>query len=193
MMRYWILLGAVLLLVQGCATHRTHYQLVYRNDRGGYQVQAPDWRAVKVHWHPYNVQVTTDSGQRKTVATERLWGYKQTDGTLYRLYLGNTYEVVQEKTLTLYRQSDFGEGATEHYFFSVTPDEPVLSLNRHNLEVAFAKYPCMQELIQQTPARNWLKTDHKSYRLIDSYDHCRQKSAGSQLSTNDIPVSGHRP
>ncbi|GAB3914684.1 hypothetical protein GCM10028803_60490 [Larkinella knui] len=183
MMRYWFFLGAVLLLVQGCKTHRTRYQLVYRTNRGDYQVQAPDLRAVKVQWHPYTVQVTTAAGQKKTAATEQLWGYQQTDGTLYRLYLGTAYEVVQEKTLTLYRQSEFGEGATEHYFFSVTPDEPVLALNRHNLEVAFAKYPCMQDLIQQTPARNWLKADHKSYRLIESYDHCRQKAAGSQLST----------
>ncbi|MGA0557259.1 hypothetical protein ACO2Q8_11445 [Larkinella sp. VNQ87] len=124
-----------------------------------------------------------DGGQKKAAPTEQLWGYRQTDGTLYRLYLGNTYEVVQEKTLTLYRQSEFGEGATEHYFFSVTPDEPVLSLNRHNLEAAFANYPCMQGLIQQTSARNWLKNHQKHNRLIEAYQYCRQQSAGAQLST----------
>lgn len=183
MRQFLIGLGAVLLLVQGCRTPRNPYQLVYRNDAGTYQVEKPDLRAVKVHWHPYQVQVTTDAGQKKNAPTEQLWGYRQRDGTLYRLYLGSTYEVVEEKTLTLYRQSEFGEGATEHYFFSVTPDEPVLSLNRHNLEAAFVNYPCMQEVIQQTSSRTWLKTRQHHNRLIEAFEHCRQQTAARQRSS----------
>ncbi|GAB3265493.1 hypothetical protein GCM10027347_33250 [Larkinella harenae] len=183
MKRYLFFLWAVVFLAQGCRPHRDHYQLVYRTDAGGYQLQTPDVRAVKVHWHPYQVQVTTDAGQKKVAPTEQLWGYQQTNGRLFRLYLGKTYEVVEEKTLTLYRQSEFGEGATEHYFFSVTPDEPVLSLNRHNLEAAFVKYPCMQDVIQQTSARTWLKTRQHHNRLIEAYEHCRQQTALQQRST----------
>ncbi|GAB3320790.1 hypothetical protein GCM10027299_14390 [Larkinella ripae] len=182
MKRYLIGFWVVLLLVQGCRMHRNQYQLVYRNDAGGYQLQQPDLRAVHVHWHPYQVQVTTDAGQKKTASTDQLWGYQQKDGTLYRLYLGSTYEVVEEKTLTLYRQSDFGEGATEHYFFSVTPDEPVLALNRHNLEAAFVNDPCMQTVIQQTSARSWLKARQHHNRLLEAYALCRQKTAGTQRS-----------
>jgi hypothetical protein len=184
LLRCWLKKGAglgsvfmILTLFLGCNAQRKQYQLIYQDYPGSYSVGTTNVHAIRVKWHPYRIQVKTDSGILKPVAVDRLWGFHQVSGAQYRLFLGGFYEVVQGRTVLIYRQPDIGDSARDRYFISRTPDSAILDLNRRNLEVAFRDNLCMLKLIAQLPSRDWLKSNNQGhYRLLDAYEYCQLRS-----------------
>ncbi|GAB3714105.1 hypothetical protein GCM10027592_53640 [Spirosoma flavus] len=166
-------LPITLLFLVGCHTARKQYQLVYRDNAGVYRVEPAKVRTVRVYRHPYKVLVKTDSGQMETASLSGLWGCQETGGVRRRLYLGNFYEVVQEKNVVIYRQADFDGSSGDHYFFSKNPDSDILYLSRRNLLTAFSDQSCMQDVVSHLPRQDWFKTNAKGYfQLLAACDRC---------------------
>lgn len=170
-MRYPALLFTLLLVVfQSCAP--THYRLIYREENDT-QVH-PELRAVQLRWQSQRVIVTSLKGNKEEINANKVWGYEEIKGHKYRLYLDQFYEVVQSQGMTIYCRHNFGEGSTDEYFFSITPNEELLYLSARNLKKAFATDECMLDLLQQLPAKSWLKTNSKgSLQLLDAYNYCQ--------------------
>ncbi|MBD2701401.1 hypothetical protein IC229_12180 [Spirosoma sp. BT702] len=166
-------LPIALILLTGCQTTRKQYQLVYRDNAGIYRVESAKVRTIRVHRNPYKVLVKTDLGRLETASLNGLWGCQETGGARRRLYLGNFYEVVQEKNVVIYRQADFDGSSSDHYYFSKNPDSDILYLSRRNLIMAFSGETCMQNVVSHLPRNDWFKINNKGYfQLLEACDSC---------------------
>lgn len=169
-------------LIQGCAP--IHYRLIYHVDEKGFQMDSAGLRAI--HLHPFNhfIHTTSVLGQKQSMEANRFWGYQDSRGTNYRIYCGDIYEVIQQKTMTVYRQCNYGDGYNDDYFFSVNPNESIWYLNTDNMKKAFKNDPCMLSLIQKIPLRSWFKTDRAGkFLLLEAFSYCQQQTNGTLLVT----------
>lgn len=131
------------------------------------------YRSVDVKMNPYQVKLVTISGKKETRPANEVWGYKDAKGHRYRLYRGVIYEVLQEKQVTIYRESSFGEVWRNNYYYSLTPEGELFYLNRKNLGISFAGNACVQKLLEEMPSRSWLEvTGSGNYRLVDACEGC---------------------
>lgn len=182
MSRLWLNLLIAFVLMQGCAP--THYRLIHYVDEKGFLVDSDNLRAV--HINPFNHAIyTTDLfGQKQSTQANQFWGYQDSKGVKYRIYCGDSYEVIQEKTMTVYRQCNYGDGYNDDYFFSIHPNESIWYLNTANLKKAFKNDPCMLELIKEMPVRYWFKTDaNHTFLLLEAYGYCQQQTRREPLIT----------
>jgi hypothetical protein len=164
-------LCVLLVLLGSCSVQKKQYQVVYQPQPGQLQAGTTNVHAVRVKWHPYRVEMKTETGTLKTPALDQLWGFQAIGGARYRLYSGLFYEVMYAKKAIIYRLADIGGNAHDRYYFSASTDGVVLDLDRHNLEVAFANQACWTELADAVPPTYWLKsTGRGSCQLLDMLD-----------------------
>jgi hypothetical protein len=182
MIRLWQSLLIAFVLIQGCVP--VHYRLIHTVDDKGFQMHSDNLRAV--HVNPFNhvIYTTNLSGQKQSTQASQFWGYQNSKGVKYRIYCGNIYEVIQEKTMTVYRQCNYGDGYNDDYFFSINPNESIWYLNTANLRKAFKNDPCMLDLLQRMPLRNWFKTDRiGNFLLLEAFSYCQQQTYREPLIT----------
>lgn len=181
MIKRWASLLFLSIFIQRCTP--TRYRLIYHSNERVYQVDTIEYQSVR--FKKNQGSVTTVSGQKQPLEAKKLWGYQDVEGANYRIYKDEVYEVIQEKTITIYRQSKYGDGFNDDYYFSISPTDEVLYLNIGNLKKAFKDQPCMVEMLQQKPLRHWFKTDGTgTFLLIDAFHYCQQQ-------THENPLAHH--
>ncbi|MFN8343598.1 MAG: hypothetical protein U0X91_01260 [Spirosomataceae bacterium] len=171
-----------ILLNQRCVPAR--FCLLSYDTHHGFQTDSTVLRAV--HLNPFNALLyTTDvSGEKQKIEAGRFWGYQDHRGNKYRIYGGDIYEVIQVKTMTIYRQSNYGGRFNDDYYFSVGPNESIYYLNLTQLKRAFNHDPCMLDLVKKMPVRNWFKTDaNNTFLLLEAYGYCQQQTGREPLTT----------
>lgn len=178
-MRYHFL-GLLLLAMLNQHCTPTCYRMIYHVNVTGWQLDSTEFR--EIHLNPLTNHVyTTDlMGQKRRMEAQYFWGFQNSNGTKYRMYAGEIYQVVQEKTLTIYRQYNYGEGFNDDFYFSTGPNERIQYLNSENLKEAFKNDPCMLDLIQKMHPRHWFKSDiPNTFRLLEAYKYCQKSKTPS--------------
>ena len=169
----------IILLWQGCAPSTARLQVIYHGKT--IENQRPDstWvRSVQIRSSSYQLRVVTAQHETQWLSPSEVWGYRQANGQIFRLYQGAFYQVVKQGDLCVYVVEEFGDISRSNYYFSLTPDGDIWYLNRKNLIMAFDQYPCMRQFISQTRPSDWLKKREGTYGLAEAYQDCRYAATG---------------
>lgn len=167
----------LILLLSGC-TNRAIQLLNSANDIPNSNDTA--WvRAVREKPRQHQVIVISKTGDKQALAASSIWGYRTYKNVQYRLYRDTFYEVLQRGPLTVYCLDEWaGDAHWLSFYFSLTPNGDIYSLDQRTTRAYFKDDKCMQRLLSQMRERQLLRTDgHGSYGLANAYSfcHCRDK------------------
>ena len=159
---------------QSCTPSVSRFQVIYRGE--AIDVSRPDaaWvRSVAIRQSPYQMRVVTSKKKPEWISPSAVWGYRQANGQLFRLYQGAFYRLIRQGELCFYVVDEFGEQAKSSYYFSLTPAGDIWYLNRKNLLMAFEPYPCMHQFIAHTRLSDWLRHQKGgTFGLVQAYREC---------------------
>lgn len=143
----------------------------------------------KLHLHewPYKDYVTVLCNKtKKRLSKDSLYAYRDAQGTLYRFFEKEIYEIVNpNEDLLLYKRSVLSANAKnaegeEVFYFSVTDASPPIKLSLYNLEKAFAAnslFCAYLELhFKDDSALNEYDHEHKTYKLNRLYQLSKNKT-----------------
>lgn len=113
-------------------------------------IRSVDWKASKGA-----IEVHIKDGQTQILDIHHFWGYQQEDKDVYRFFEGNFYKVEQLGKLVVYSQENYvGDTNNTLYYFSETPDSPILWMSRQNLKMVFHDKNCVLEQLEKL---SWTK------------------------------------
>ncbi|MEZ0612437.1 hypothetical protein ACAW74_28270 [Fibrella sp. WM1] len=117
------------------------------------------------------------AGNRQRLSSRSVWGYRTNQGETYRFYREDTYEVMQQGPLSIYRTEDWvGDSRREDYHFSLTPDSEIHYLDKRTCRRVFRGDSCMLMLLRQMRNGQLSDTDaHGSYGLVNAYQFCHRQ------------------
>lgn len=129
-------------------------------------------------WSDSLVVKTVNKG-KLVFADDKVWGFQESDCTIYRNYNQDFYKVRQIGSLVIYsitRVAGKGLMATT-YYFSKSLDAPIFVLKLKNIKEQFKDNSCFLDKVQKD--FKWyqdysnLDKETKSYRIVKSYDECK--------------------
>lgn len=161
-----------LTILTGC--NRTAFQVLTSSNALG---KAPGnvWvKVIREKPHAQQVLVVNGQGHRRYLPADSVWGYRTDHGSAYRLYAHDTYEVVEQGPLMIYRNEEWvGDTRWENYYFSLAPDSTIYDVDKRTCQRVFAQDRCMLTLLDQMRNSHLLRTDaHGSYGLANAYRYC---------------------
>lgn len=92
-------------------------------------------------FNPKILHITDSNGLRKYVSSNSIWGFKNEDGEVYRVYRNDFYRVIEVGPLMVYSH-DLGK--TQQTCFSVDPARPIIPLSKRALVREAKNNSCMR-------------------------------------------------
>ena len=120
-----------------------------------------------------SVIVTLKNKKKLILSQDKIWGYQNDEGTLFRCYDGEFFKLRQQDTLFIYSQAC---GKSTDYYFSKGVDGKILGINWKNLKKQFADNTCFLNKIDNE--LKWYQdyssynSKTKSYRIIEFFKTC---------------------
>lgn len=94
-------------------------------------------------FNPKILHVTDSNGLRKYVASNSIWGFKNEEGEIYRVYRNDFYRVIEVGPLIVYSH-DLGK--TQQTCFSIDPTMPINPLSKRALIREAKNNSCMRTI-----------------------------------------------
>jgi len=104
-------------------------------------------------WNSSTIVVTKDN-KKYSLKKSSIYGYKDCNNKAYRLYRNIAYYIAEPGSIYIYNIAHrYTEGKKERilisWFFSVSEESPILTLNKSNLEAVYKSNEKFEDLLDQ--------------------------------------------